>query len=183
MCVCGIGTFPDFNRRSEFSSGAKQTARRKHIPTKMTQRSCFCACSVIFFFSSSPWCRLSCDCRLGQCMWEDLLCLPPPGASCQIGQHHEGNWFPPWQTPQHSITEAPHQLVRNSDAQQQKSYYKSQIPALFNWSFKACRSLTPSAYHLIILLPTHYNICISTVTSHIQPPCRFANLHLRLCDC
>lgn len=136
-----------------------------------------------FFFSSSPWCRLSCDCRLGQCMWEDLLCLPPPGASCQIGQHHEGNWFPPWQTPRHSITEAPHQLVRNSDAQQQKSYYKSQIPALFNWSFKACRSLTPSAYHLIILLPTHYNICISTVTSHIQPSCSFPNLHLRLCDC
>lgn len=75
-----------------------------------------------WFFSSSPWCWLSRDCRLGQCMWEDLLCVPPPGASCQIGQHHEGNWFPPWQTPRHSITEAPHQLVRNSDAQQQKTY-------------------------------------------------------------
>lgn len=48
MCVCGSGTLPDFNRRSEFSSGAKQTARRKHMPTKMTQRSCFCACSVFF---------------------------------------------------------------------------------------------------------------------------------------
>lgn len=79
-------------------------------------------CLLSVFSSSSPWCWLSCDCRLGQCMWEDLLCVPPPGASCQIGQHHEGNWFPPWQTPRHSITEAPHQLVRNSDAQQQKSY-------------------------------------------------------------